>query len=143
MKKLYNFRLDTLLIKEIENRTDNKTLFVTNALKNALQNDPYGKGDVNTDYIQHLNEEIQYLRDLHKNTMNRVLYLPENKKDREHREPVNDNTPIKDVSSSESPLCQSSDKENGIHQTIDKTLLSLNKDTMEKPKKSLWSRFRM
>lgn len=92
MKKLYNFRLDTKLIKKIDKIADNRTSFIEAALRLSLQGNPIGvitelqqeverweckyndlqaqQVNVNTDhnvvhidYLHHLEQEIVFLRD--------------------------------------------------------------------------------
>jgi len=79
MKKLYNFRLETQLIDDIDKLAVNRTVFVNDALRSALHNDLHNEvleSYQQNDYIGHLEKEIMYLRDLHQATMGRVLMLP-------------------------------------------------------------------
>jgi hypothetical protein len=73
MKKLYNFRLETTLIKAIDKQTKNRTEFVNHALQQSLQ--PIYNVDLN--YLQHLEGEVKYLRGIHESVMQRVTLLPE------------------------------------------------------------------
>lgn len=83
MKHLYNFRLDVSLVKAVDQLPGTRTSVVTNALHQYLQEDGNvkhnpGANDRMKNYIDHLNSEIMYLRQLHQATMSRVLQLPEN-----------------------------------------------------------------
>ena len=62
MKKLYNFRIETTLIKQIDKLNGSRTQNITDALQMYLQNDTQEIYNVNTNYITHLEEEIIYLR---------------------------------------------------------------------------------
>ena len=62
MKKMYNFRLDPNLIKRIDSLDGSRTHNVTSALRSYLQNDLPNSYNVDLSYLQHLEEEIVYLR---------------------------------------------------------------------------------
>ena len=83
MKHLYNFRLDISLVKAVDKLPGTRTSVVTNALQQYLQdngtvNHNPGLNDMMKNYIDHLNSEILYLRELHQGTMTRVLQIPQN-----------------------------------------------------------------
>ena len=73
MKQLYNFRLEKDLVKEVDKLSDNRTQYVTNALLAALQGQ---QDNVNTNYLQHLETEILYLRDLNKKMVDMATGTP-------------------------------------------------------------------
>jgi len=90
MKKLYNFRLETNLISQVDKIASNRTSFVNDALQVALQDDLQSKDNVNTnnhqynlDYIQHLENEIVFLRETQRQMNARVFLLPETNNENE------------------------------------------------------------
>ena len=79
MKKLYNFRLDTSLIKQVDKIADNRTVFVVDALRSYLHcKDDVKQDDYNVDLVSQLRSENKHLWEIHEKLMNRVVMLPEN-----------------------------------------------------------------
>ena len=72
MKKLYNFRLETTLIKAVDKISNNRTEYLTNALQQSLQ--PNYNVDIN--YLQHLESEISFLRNQMQIQSERIFMLP-------------------------------------------------------------------
>ena len=68
MKKLYNFRLESNLIKEVDKLNGSRTLNVTNALQQYLQDDTQNVYNVNmvdllNDQIMDLKHDKRYLQE--------------------------------------------------------------------------------
>ena len=59
---MYNFRLETDLINKIDKLNGTRTSIITNALQQYIQTDTQYNYNVNINYLQHLEQEIQYLR---------------------------------------------------------------------------------
>ena len=58
MKKAYTFRLDMSLMKQLDMFVGTRTHNITNAIQLYLQDNDNG----NTKYMQHLEEEVLFLR---------------------------------------------------------------------------------
>lgn len=61
MKKLYNFRLDANLIKELDKKEGTRTLNVTNALHLYLRHEK-DYPSVDKDAVNHLTQHIEFLQ---------------------------------------------------------------------------------
>jgi hypothetical protein len=62
MKKSYNFRLDPKLIEEVDKIEGNRTNVVTNALHKYIDCSNESSYNVDLSYINHLEDEVKYLR---------------------------------------------------------------------------------
>lgn len=70
MKKLYNFRLDSNLINDLDRLDGSRTSNVDSALRCYLHNDLQNGYNVNINYLSHLEDEVKYLR-----SQNNILLL--------------------------------------------------------------------
>jgi hypothetical protein len=77
MKKLYNFRLETNLVSQVDEIADNRTQFVSDALQNYLQPDLQKVYNVDLSYLQHLESEVTFLRTQMEIQSKRIFLLPE------------------------------------------------------------------
>jgi len=140
MHKRIDVHLPLDLYKELKNQPQTITQTVTQALTQYLHNDTQAfTYEYNADYVNHLLEEIQYLRQLHRDTMDRVLYLPT---------PKNENNDFKaHIAQEHSPARKNRDnapecfkttfKAKEIENHIDKVIQSKGKSE----KRGFWARF--
>jgi hypothetical protein len=74
MKKMYSFRLESTLINEFDKLDGSRTSNIQKAIESyCLPQRDYS----NTMYLQHLEQEVAYLRDIHSKVMGRIVLLPE------------------------------------------------------------------
>lgn len=78
MKKLYNFRLETNLMNEIDKLDGNRTEKITNAINLYLQNLYNDTQNIySNQYVKKLEMDNDRLWKLHTDLVSRISYLPE------------------------------------------------------------------